>query len=73
MKPGIEKRKGSLKKKITFIYLGVGTYMEVRAQLAWVGSVLLPHEYWGSNSGHQALWQSPSLAEPSHHLLAEIS
>ena len=40
-------------------------HMERPRNNFWVGSVLPPYGFQGSNSGHQAWWQVPLPAEPS--------
>lgn len=42
-----------------------GTCVEVRVQIARVGSLLLSHQSWRSNSDNQAWDQEPSCDEPS--------
>lgn len=42
--------------------------VEVRDQLAGVGSPLLPRRFQGSNSGHQAWWQALLLTKSSYSL-----
>lgn len=39
-------------------------HMERPRNNLWVGSVLPPYGFQGSNSGHQAWWQGPRASEP---------
>lgn len=41
------------------------TGREVRGQLAGVGALLPPCEFWGLNSGHWTWWQALLPTEPS--------
>lgn len=47
-------------------------YMEVRGDLARVGSFLLLCELLGLNQACQALWQAPLRAEPSQQPIIHI-
>lgn len=50
------------------MYMYHRVYMEVRIQLAGVGSVLLPYGFLGSSSDFQAQWQLPIYHEASSPL-----